>query len=56
VNQPSYEMGVKSFNLLLEEINASKNNVPFTPKIIELETSLVIRDSTIKKGTFLILI
>lgn len=48
VDQPSYEMGVTSFHLLLEEINAHKDNKPFKPQIIELETSVIIRESTVR--------
>lgn len=48
VDQPSYEMGVESFNLLLEEINSRKTEVHFTPKIIELETTVIIRESSLK--------
>ncbi|WP_418264756.1 LacI family DNA-binding transcriptional regulator [Flavobacterium faecale] len=50
VEQPSYEMGVESFNLLLEEINAEKKNIAFTPKIVELNTNIVIRESTKKNN------
>lgn len=48
VDQPSYEMGVESFNLLLEEINIRKTDVIFNPKIIELETTVIVRESSLK--------
>ena len=48
VDQPSYEMGQVSFNLLLEEMNSHKENIAFTPKIIELSTTLVIRESSLR--------
>ncbi|MBF6641169.1 LacI family DNA-binding transcriptional regulator [Flavobacterium sp. J49] len=48
VDQPSFEMGVQSFKLLLEEINAKKEMLPFQPKTIELETDIIERDSTLK--------
>jgi len=46
VDQPSYEMGIKSFNLLLDEINTRKELKPFEPKTIELSTSIIEREST----------
>jgi len=49
VDQPSYEMGVASFSLLLEEMICRKDGIVFTPRIVELETSLIIRGSTVKK-------
>lgn len=48
VDQPSYEMGQVSFNVLLEEMNSHKENIPFTPKIIELSTTLIIRESSLR--------
>jgi LacI family transcriptional regulator len=48
VDQPSYEMGVVSFNLLLEEMQCRKEELPFKPKTIELETNIVARESSIK--------
>nr|WP_314898417.1 LacI family DNA-binding transcriptional regulator [uncultured Flavobacterium sp.] len=48
VDQPSHEMGIKSFNLLLEEMNCHKEGIPFTPRTIELDTSIIIRESSIK--------
>jgi LacI family transcriptional regulator len=37
VDQPSHLMGVRAFNLLLEEMNCHKEGKPFTPRTIELE-------------------
>jgi LacI family transcriptional regulator len=47
VNQPSFEMGVQSFNLLLEEMNANKELIPFSPKTIELTTTVIERESSL---------
>ncbi len=47
VDQPSYEMGVQSFNLLLEEMNANKEMKSFTPKTIELTTTIIERESSL---------
>jgi LacI family transcriptional regulator len=49
IDQPSYEMGVAAFSLLLEEMICHKEGSIFKPRIIELETNLVIRDSTVKQ-------
>ncbi|TDD96570.1 LacI family DNA-binding transcriptional regulator [Flavobacterium cellulosilyticum] len=48
IDQPSYEMGVHVFDLLLEEINIRKEGKEFKPRIVELETSLIIRESSMK--------
>jgi LacI family transcriptional regulator len=48
VDQPSYEMGIVSFNLLMEEMQCRKEDIPFSPKIIELETQIIPRESSIK--------
>jgi LacI family transcriptional regulator len=48
VDQPSYEMGVQSFCLLLEEMNCKKESLSFTPKTIELETKIIERESTLE--------
>ena len=47
--QPSYEMGVIAFSLLLEDMICRKDNIQFMPKTIELPTSIVERESTLKK-------
>ena len=48
VDQPSLEMGVVAFNLLLEEIISRKDGIPFTPKTIELKTKVIERNSSNK--------
>lgn len=48
VEQPSLEMGIIAFNLLLEEMNCHKDNLPFKPRTIVLKTEVIIRESTIK--------
>ncbi|WP_281324318.1 LacI family DNA-binding transcriptional regulator [Flavobacterium sp. IMCC34518] len=48
VEQPSYEMGVAAFTLLLEEMISNKDGVSFLPRTIELETSVIERDSSMK--------
>lgn len=52
IAQPDIEMGKAAFSVLLEEINAKKDKIAFVPKIIELETSLLSRESTLKKQYF----
>jgi len=47
VDQPGYEMGVASFHLLLEEMNARRELKPFTPKTIELKTAIIERASSL---------
>jgi LacI family transcriptional regulator len=49
VDQPSYEMGVAAFTLLLEEIDCRKEGKVFHPRTIQLETSIIERDSSIKQ-------
>lgn len=49
IDQPSYEMGIAAFNLLLEEMICHREGSLFSPRIIELETSLIIRESSHKK-------
>jgi LacI family transcriptional regulator len=46
VDQPGYLMGETAFNQLYTEIMDQKNNKAYTPKIIELETELLIRESS----------
>ena len=48
VDQPSHQMGIESFNLLLEEMNCHKEGIPFTPRTIELETKVIVRKSSTK--------
>jgi LacI family transcriptional regulator len=47
VDQPSYEMGVQSFKLLLEQMNANKEMISFSPKTIELATTIIERESSL---------
>jgi LacI family transcriptional regulator len=46
VDQPSHEMGTVAIKLLLEEINSNKDKIPFSPKTIELDTNLIVRESS----------
>jgi LacI family transcriptional regulator len=46
IDQPSYEMGVSAFQLLLEEMICRKENQKFTPRIIELGTAIIARESS----------
>jgi LacI family transcriptional regulator len=46
IEQPSYEMGISAFNLLLEEMTCRKEEEKFVPKTIELETNIVVRTSS----------
>jgi LacI family transcriptional regulator len=48
VDQPSHLMGIAAFNLLLEEMNCHKEGTQFTPRTIELETSLIVRESSMR--------
>lgn len=48
VDQPSYEMGVASFDVLFEEILCRKKGNLFTPRTIELATSVIERESSAK--------
>jgi LacI family transcriptional regulator len=50
VDQPSYEMGVAAFNLLLEEMICRKDGKAFSPRTIELETSIIERESSLRKN------
>jgi LacI family transcriptional regulator len=43
VEQPSHEMGIAAFNLLLEEMVARKE---FSHKTIELDTQIIVRESS----------
>jgi LacI family transcriptional regulator len=50
VDQPSYEMGVTAFDLLLEVILCRKEGKVFNPRTIELNTSIIVRESSLKKN------
>ncbi len=47
VDQPSYEMGVQSFRVLYEELQAKKEGKEFVPRIVELSTSIIERESSL---------
>lgn len=49
VEQPSLEMGMTAFNILLEEMNCHREGSTFEPRTIELKTSIIERASTLKK-------
>lgn len=46
VDQPGYEMGKKTFKVLLKEMNAKKEGVPFEPITKVLKTKIIKRNST----------
>ncbi|WP_430409987.1 LacI family DNA-binding transcriptional regulator [Kordia sp.] len=46
IHQPGFEMGKMAFKQLFKELKAKKKKKIITPKVIELETSLVQRNST----------
>lgn len=46
IDQPGFKMGKTAFKQLYKEIKKLRNNIAVTPKIIELETELVVREST----------
>ena len=50
VEQPSYEMGVAAFQLLLEQMTARREQQPLIYKTVKLPTNIIERDST--SGTF----
>jgi LacI family transcriptional regulator len=41
-------MGIVSFNLLLEEMNCRKEEIQFIPRTVELETQIIIRESSLR--------
>ncbi len=49
VDQPSHEMGIESFNLLLEEMVCHKDGLTFEPRTVELDTKIIERESTMKE-------
>ncbi|MBK6266387.1 LacI family DNA-binding transcriptional regulator [Marivirga sp. S37H4] len=49
VKQPDYEMGEKASALIIEEIQNIRNEQPITFKTHVMETSLIIRESTVGK-------
>lgn len=48
VDQPSYEMGVAAFDLLLEEMICHKDGTKFKVRTIELKTQVIERESSMK--------
>lgn len=46
IDQPGFDMGKIAFKLLYKELKAKKEKKPFVYKIKELETKLIIREST----------
>ncbi|SFZ92765.1 LacI family transcriptional regulator [Flaviramulus basaltis] len=48
VNQPAYEIGVKAFELLLENLNDIREGKTITTKTVQIPTNLVYRNSTKK--------
>ena len=46
INQPGYEMGVKAFKLLIEDIKKLKEGDNSDPQIIEIPTHVIARGST----------
>jgi LacI family transcriptional regulator len=46
IDQPGFEIGRKSASILFDEINLKKNNSPVVFQSIELETSIIEREST----------
>ncbi|TRX04204.1 LacI family DNA-binding transcriptional regulator [Flavobacterium gawalongense] len=46
IDQPGFEIGRKSASILFDEINLKKNNLPVVFQSIELETSIIEREST----------
>jgi len=48
VDQPSYDMGVAAFTILLEEMICHKDGVIFKPKTVELPTSIIVRGSSLR--------
>lgn len=46
IDQPGFEIGKRSASILFDEINLKKNNLPVVFQSIELETSIIEREST----------
>jgi len=51
VKQPNYEMGKKAVKLIVKEIEMTRKNKPIQYKTHVMETSLVLRESTVGKKT-----
>jgi DNA-binding LacI/PurR family transcriptional regulator len=46
IDQPGFEIGRRSASILFDEINLKKNNLPVVFQSVELETSIIEREST----------
>lgn len=46
IDQPGFEIGKKSATILFDEINLKKNNLPIIFQSVELETTLIERETT----------
>ncbi|PTT01475.1 LacI family transcriptional regulator [Flavobacterium sp. HMWF030] len=46
IDQPGFEIGRKSAEILFDEINLKKNNLPIIFQSVELETTLIERETT----------
>lgn len=47
VDQPSYEMGVQAFRVLFDELQMRKEGKVVSPRIVELDTSIIERESSL---------
>ncbi len=47
VDQPSYEMGVQAFRVLFDELQMRKEGKIVAPRIVELDTSVIERESSL---------
>lgn len=47
VDQPSYEMGVQAFRVLFDELQMRKEGKVVAPRIVELDTSIIERESSL---------
>ena len=48
INQPAYEIGIKAFELLFENLNDIRDGKTITPKTVQVPTNMVYRNSTKK--------
>ena len=48
VDQPNFEMGVRAFQLLLDEINHKKDGKKYVTETVTLGTKIIIRESSLK--------
>lgn len=46
IDQPGFEMGKKAVSILFDEINLKKNNLPVNFQSVQIETSLIERETT----------